>query len=101
MGGVPHRRVAVAATGQQALEAGLAVAADGGNAVDAALATAFTALATEPGMVSFGGGAFVASGPPAATRSWSTATSRCPGGAPIPRGSVAASARCAPTTAAA
>jgi gamma-glutamyltranspeptidase/glutathione hydrolase len=56
---VPHRRIAVAATGQQALDAGLAVAADGGNAVDAALATAFTALATEPGMVSFGGGAYV------------------------------------------
>ena len=53
------RRVAVAATGRQALDAGLAVAADGGNAVDAALATAFVALATEPGMVSFGGGAFV------------------------------------------
>jgi gamma-glutamyltranspeptidase/glutathione hydrolase len=59
MGGVPHRQVAVAATGQQALDAGLAVAADGGNAVDAALATAFVALATEPGMVSLGGGAFV------------------------------------------
>jgi gamma-glutamyltranspeptidase/glutathione hydrolase len=56
---VPHRTVAVAATGQQALDAGLAVAADGGNAVDAALATAFVALATEPGMVSLGGGAFV------------------------------------------
>ena len=35
------------------------MAADGGNAVDAALATAFVALATEPGMVSFGGGAYV------------------------------------------
>jgi gamma-glutamyltranspeptidase/glutathione hydrolase len=56
---VPPRRIAVAATGQQALDAGLAVATDGGNAVDAALATAFTALATEPGMVSFGGGAYV------------------------------------------
>ena len=54
-----HHRVAVAATGPQALDAGLAVAADGGNAVDAALATAFVALATEPGMVSFGGGAYV------------------------------------------
>ena len=40
--------------------AGLGVAAEGGNAVDAALAAAFVALATEPGMVSFGGGAFVA-----------------------------------------
>ena len=59
-GAVTHvRRIAVAATGQQAVDAGLAVAADGGNAVDAALATAFVALATEPGMVSLGGGAYV------------------------------------------
>lgn len=58
--GRPHSRVAVAATGQQALAAGLGVAAEGGNAVDAALAAAFVALATEPGMVSFGGGAYVA-----------------------------------------
>ena len=54
------RRLAVAATGQQALLAGLAVAEDGGNAVDAALAAAFVALATEPGIVSLGGGAYVA-----------------------------------------
>ncbi|MEZ5092591.1 gamma-glutamyltransferase [Nocardioides sp.] len=53
-------RVAVAATGEQALRAGLAVAAEGGNAVDAALAASFVALATEPGMVSLGGGGFVA-----------------------------------------
>lgn len=57
---VPSRRVAVAATGQQALEAGLGVVADGGNAVDAALAAAFVASATEPGVVSLGGGAYVA-----------------------------------------
>lgn len=57
---VGSRRVAVAATGQQALEAGLGVAEDGGNAVDAALTSAFVALATEPGVVSIGGGAYVA-----------------------------------------
>jgi len=50
----------VAATGRQALAAGLGVAEDGGNAVDAALAAAFVALATEPGVVSLGGGAYVA-----------------------------------------
>ena len=54
-----NRRVAVAATGQQALEGGLAVAEAGGNAVDAALAASWVALATEPGMVSIGGGAYV------------------------------------------
>jgi gamma-glutamyltranspeptidase/glutathione hydrolase len=53
------RQVAVAATGRQALAAGLEVAAEGGNAVDAALAASLVALATEPGMVSFGGGCFV------------------------------------------
>ncbi|MFN8196181.1 MAG: gamma-glutamyltransferase [Nocardioidaceae bacterium] len=58
-------RVAVAATGEQALSAGLGVAAEGGNAVDAALAAAFVALATEPGMVSFGGGAYVSVWPAA------------------------------------
>jgi len=57
---VRSRRVAVVATGQQALAAGLGVAADGGNAVDAALTSAFVALATEPGIVSLGGGAYVA-----------------------------------------
>ena len=53
------RRVAVAATGRQSLEAGLATAAEGGNAIDAALASALVTLATEPGMVSFAGGAYV------------------------------------------
>ncbi len=64
-GAVSRTRVAVAATGDQALRAGLAVAEDGGNAVDAALAAAFVALSTEPGMVSFGGGGFVAVWPAA------------------------------------
>src|SRR5687767_8506183 len=62
-------RVAVAATGQQSLRAGLAVVDAGGNAVDAALAAAFVALATEPGMVSFAGGCFVAVWPAGGTPS--------------------------------
>jgi gamma-glutamyltranspeptidase/glutathione hydrolase len=52
-------RVALAATGSAALEAGLEVAADGGNAVDAALAASLTAMSTEPGIVSLMGGAYV------------------------------------------
>lgn len=59
-GSVTNARVAVAATGAQALAAGLAVADSGGNAVDAALCAAAVALATEPGMVSFGGGCYIA-----------------------------------------
>ena len=62
------RRVAVAATGRQAVDAGLAAASDGGNAVDAALAAAMVAMVTEPGMVSLAGGCYVAiwphDGPP-------------------------------------
>src|SRR5688500_6586447 len=53
-------RIAVSATGHQALAAGLEVAGDGGNAVDAALAASFVALATEPGMVSLAGGCYAA-----------------------------------------
>ncbi len=54
-----RRSIAVAATGQQALDAGLAVADEGGNAVDAALAAAIVAGATEPGIVNLLGGAYV------------------------------------------
>ncbi|MEJ7796239.1 MAG: gamma-glutamyltransferase [Nocardioides sp.] len=52
-------RVAVAATGHQALAAGLEVARDGGNAVDAALAAAFVSMSTEPGLVSLAGGCYL------------------------------------------
>ena len=52
-------RVALAATGSAALEAGLEVASDGGNAVDAALAASLAAMSTEPGIVSLMGGAYV------------------------------------------
>ncbi|MGW5239075.1 gamma-glutamyltransferase [Monashia sp. NPDC004114] len=52
-------RVALAATGTVALEAGLETAAEGGNAVDAAVAAAIAAMSTEPGVVSLMGGAFV------------------------------------------
>ncbi len=53
-------RVALAATGQQALAAGLEVAREGGNAVDAALAAALVSMSTEPGIVSLAGGGYVA-----------------------------------------
>jgi gamma-glutamyltranspeptidase / glutathione hydrolase len=56
---VKSPRVAVAATGQQSLEAGLGVAAEGGGAVDAAMAAAMVSLVTEPGIVSIGGGGFI------------------------------------------
>lgn len=52
-------RVAVAATGPVSLAAGRDVARAGGNAVDVAVAAALAAMATEPGIVSLGGGAFV------------------------------------------
>lgn len=61
---MPPHRIALATTGAQSLRAGLDTAVDGGSAVDAALAAAFVALATEPGMVSLAGGAYVAVWPP-------------------------------------
>ncbi|KRE63650.1 gamma-glutamyltransferase [Nostocoides sp. Soil756] len=51
--------VALAATGPVSLTAGREVARAGGNAVDVAVAAALTAMATEPGIVSLGGGAYV------------------------------------------
>lgn len=54
----PHR-VALAATGPVSLAAGRAVAREGGNAVDAAVAAAIAAMASEPGIVSVAGGAFI------------------------------------------
>ncbi len=51
--------VALAATGPVSLGAGREVARAGGNAVDAAMAAALAAMATEPGIVSLGGGAYV------------------------------------------
>ena len=51
--------VALAATGRASLDAGREVAEAGGNAVDVAVAAAVTAMATEPGIVSLAGGAFV------------------------------------------
>jgi gamma-glutamyltranspeptidase / glutathione hydrolase len=53
------RRVALAATGPVSLAAGSEVARSGGNAVDVAVAAALAAMATEPGIVALGGGAFV------------------------------------------
>ena len=51
--------VALAATGPVSLAAGHEVARAGGNAVDVAVAAALAAMATEPGIVSLAGGAFV------------------------------------------
>ena len=79
-------QVAVAATGQQALQAGLAVAHEGGNAIDAALAAALVALATEPGMVSLAGGAFVSVWPAGGTPSVVDGNVEMPGrGLPVER----------------
>ena len=51
--------VALAATGPVSLAAGRGMARAGGNAVDVAVAAAVAAMATEPGIVSLGGGAFL------------------------------------------
>ncbi|MEP7160211.1 MAG: gamma-glutamyltransferase [Dermatophilaceae bacterium] len=53
------RRVALAAPGPSAVDAGIAVARAGGNAVDAAIAAIVVASCTEPGIVSPMGGAYV------------------------------------------
>lgn len=53
-------RVAVAATNELSARAATAVAQAGGNAVDAAIAAMTVTMSTEPGMVSLGGGGFVA-----------------------------------------
>ncbi|MDX6323974.1 MAG: gamma-glutamyltranspeptidase / glutathione hydrolase [Nocardioidaceae bacterium] len=54
-----NRGIAVAAPNELAAQAGVGVAADGGNAVDAAVAAAFTAMVTEPGLVSLTAGGYV------------------------------------------
>lgn len=51
--------IAVAAPNRHAVDAASRVCGEGGNAVDAALAAITTAVATEPGMVTPMGGAFV------------------------------------------
>ncbi|MBM6406108.1 gamma-glutamyltransferase [Phycicoccus sp. CSK15P-2] len=51
--------VALAATGRVSLAAGAEAARAGGNAVDVAVTAAVAAMATEPGIVSLGGGAYV------------------------------------------
>ncbi len=51
--------MALAAPGATSVGAGLEIASAGGNAVDAAVAAAVTAMATEPGIVSLMGGAYV------------------------------------------
>lgn len=55
-------RVAIAAPSPLAANAGARLGAEGGGAVDAALAAMMVAMVTEPGLVSFGGGAFVTVG---------------------------------------
>ncbi len=51
--------MALAAPGETSVDAGLEVARAGGNAVDVAVAAAVAAMATEPGIVSLMGGAYV------------------------------------------
>ncbi len=56
-------RVAVAASNQIAVDAGLRLAELGGNAVDAGLAAVLVAMVCEPGVASLGGGAFITLAP--------------------------------------
>ena len=57
------RRVAVAAPNPSACAAAVRVAAEGGNAVDAALAAMLVTTASEPGLVSMAGAAYVTISP--------------------------------------
>lgn len=57
-------RVAIAAGSRIAADAGAEIAGKGGNAVDAAIAAAIVSLCTDIGVVSPGGGAFIAVLPP-------------------------------------
>ena len=84
-------RIAVAAPSNVGAEAALRMVEAGGGAVDAAVAAALVTMVTEPGIVSLAGGAFVTVWPAgAATRSPSTATSRCPASAGPPAEPVSA-----------
>jgi gamma-glutamyltranspeptidase/glutathione hydrolase len=57
-------RVAVASSSAFSADAGARVGRLGGNAVDAAIASSLVSMVTEPGIVSLGGGGFVAVWPP-------------------------------------
>ena len=93
--------VALAATGPVSLAAGREVARAGGNAVDVAVAAALAAMATEPGIVSLGGGAFVSVWAPGAEPVVVDGNVEMPGRGLPARPSGAACARSPPSTAAA
>lgn len=57
-------RVTVASSSQLSADAGAAAAANGGNAVDAAIAASIASMCTDPGIISLGGGGFIAIWPP-------------------------------------